>query len=74
MTHRYKFYFAILSIIGLLLIYGVVRAEGGPSSDNAANQEIVTGPEQHYISLVSFYPWVVEGEVLGRSPRTSMTM
>ena len=65
MTHRYKFYFVILNVIGSLLIYGVVRADGGLPSDNAANQETVAGPEQHELRLVSFDPWVVEGEVMG---------
>ena len=65
MTHRYKSYFVILSIIGSLLIYGVDRAEGGRPSDNAANQEIVTGPQQHEMRLVSVDPWVIEGEVMG---------
>lgn len=65
MTPRYKSYFVILSIIGSLLIYGAVGAEEGPPSNHAANQQIVTGPQQHPIRLVSFEPWVVEGEVMG---------
>ena len=65
MAYRYKFYLVILSIIGSLLIYGTVRAEEGPPSDNAANQEIVTGPQQHEMRLVSVDPWVIEGEVMG---------
>jgi hypothetical protein len=65
MAYRYKSYLLILNIIGSLLIYGAVRAEEGPPSDNAVNQEIVTGPQQHEMRLVSFDPWVIEGEVMG---------
>ena len=65
MAYRYKFYFVILSIIGSLLIYGPVRAQERPLSDNSAEQQMVTGPEQHSMRLVSFDPWVVEGEVMG---------
>jgi hypothetical protein len=65
MTHRYKFYFVILSIVGSLLIYGVVRAQEVPLSDNTAQQQMVTGPEQHEMTLVSLDPWVIEGEVMG---------
>jgi hypothetical protein len=65
MAHRYKFYFVILSIIGSLLIYGPVRAQEVPLSDNTAEQQMVTAPEQHHKKLVSLDPWVVEDEILG---------
>ena len=65
MAYRYKFYFVILSLIGSLLIYGTVRAQDVPLSDNTAEQQMVPGPEQHHMKLVSFDPWVVEGEVMG---------
>ena len=65
MAYRYKFYFVILSIIGSLLIYGTVRAQEVPLSDNTAEQQMVTGPEQHPMKLVSVDPWVIEGEVMG---------
>ena len=65
MAYRYKFYFVILSIIGSLLIYGTVRAQELPLSDNTAEQQMVTGPEQHPMKLVSVDPWVIEGEVMG---------
>src|SRR6266550_5485618 len=65
MAYRYKFYFVILSIIGSLLIYGTVRAQELPLSDNTAEQQMVTGPEQHPMRLVSVDPWVIEGEVMG---------
>jgi hypothetical protein len=65
MASRYKFYFVILSIIGSLLSYGTVRAQEVPPSDNTAEQQTVTGPEQHPIRLVSFDPWVIQGEVMG---------
>ena len=65
MANSYKFYFVILSIIGSLLIYGTVRAQEVPLSDNTAEQQMVTGPEQHPMKLVSVDPWVIEGEVMG---------
>jgi hypothetical protein len=42
-----------------------IRAEEVQPRDNATEQEIVTAPEQHDMSLVSFSPWVVEGQVVG---------
>ena len=65
MACRYKSHFVILGIIASLLFFGDVRAEEGPPSDNATAQEIVTGPEQHEMRLVSFDPWVIEGKVMG---------
>jgi hypothetical protein len=65
MASRHKVYFIILGIVAQLLFFGNVRAEEAQPSDHATGQEIVTGPEQHDMSLVSFSPWVVKGEVLG---------
>ena len=65
MASRHKVYFITLGIVAQLLFFGDVRAEEVQPSDNTTGQEIVTGPEQHAMSLVSFDPWVVEGEVLG---------
>jgi hypothetical protein len=65
MALKNKIYFSILAIVAQLLFFGDVRAEELPPSDNAAEQEVVTGPEQHDMTLVSFQPWVIEGEVLG---------
>jgi hypothetical protein len=68
MTFRNKIYvtiFAILEFIAVLFFLGFAAARTVEASDNATRQEMVTGPEQHDMSLVSFYPWVVEGEVLG---------
>jgi len=39
MANRYKFYFVVLSIIGSLLIYGTVRAQELPLSDNTADSK-----------------------------------
>ena len=67
MTFRNKIYvtlFAILEFIAVSFFLGLA-ASAAEASDNAAEQEIVAGPEQHDMSLVSFQPWVVEGEVLG---------
>jgi hypothetical protein len=68
MTFRNKIYFtifAILEFIAVLFVLGFAAARAAEGNDNATRQEIVTGPEQHDISLVSLYPWVIEGEVLG---------
>jgi hypothetical protein len=65
MAFRKKTYFIICGIVGRLLFFGDLRADELRPRDNATEQEIVTGPEQHDMSLVSFRPWVVEGEVLG---------
>ena len=65
MAFRNKVYFIILGIVAQLLFFTDIRAEEVQPGDNATGQEIVTAPEQHDMSLVSFSPWVVEGEVLG---------
>jgi hypothetical protein len=68
MTFRNKIYFtifAILEFIAVLFLLGFVAATAAKASDNVREQEIVTAPEPHVMSLVSFSPWVVEGEVLG---------
>jgi len=62
---RNKIYFIILGIMLQLLFFGDVRGDELQPSDNATEQEIITGPGQHEMSLVSFQPWVVQGEVLG---------
>jgi hypothetical protein len=64
MAFRNKIYLIILGAIVQLLFFGDVRGDELQPSENALKQEIVTGP-QHDMSLVSFSPWVVEGEVLG---------
>jgi len=64
MAFRNKIYFIILGAIVQLFFFGDVRGDELQPSENALEQEIVTGP-QHDMSLVSFSPWVVEGEVLG---------
>jgi hypothetical protein len=65
MSFRNRIYFIILAIVAQLVFLGDIRADELQTSDDASKQEIVTGPEQHAMSLVSFDPWVVEGEVLG---------
>jgi hypothetical protein len=66
MVLRKKIYFIMLGIIAQLLFFGDVRADTLRPRDNATEQEIVTAPEHHPMTLVSSQPWVVEGEVLGR--------
>jgi hypothetical protein len=65
MALRNKIYFILLGIIVQLLFLGSLRADELQSSDKATEQESVTAPEQHDMTLVAFKPWVVEGEVLG---------
>jgi hypothetical protein len=68
MTFRNKIYvtiFGILEFIAVLFFLGLVAAKAAEASDNAGEQEIVAGPEQHQMTLVSFDPWVVQGEVMG---------
>jgi len=68
MTFRNKIYvtiFGISEFIAVLFFLGFVAVRAAEASDNAGEQEIVTGPEQHDTRLVSFDPWVVEGEVMG---------
>lgn len=68
MTFRNKIYvtiFGILEFIAVLFFLGFVAARAAEASDNGREQETVTGPERHQISLVSFDTWVIEGEVMG---------
>ena len=65
MSFRSKNYFIILGIVAQLWFFGDIRADERQPSDDASEQEIVTGPEQHAMTLVSFDPWVIEGELMG---------
>jgi len=67
MTLRNKIYFIIFATLEFIavLFFLSLAARAAEASDNATEKETVTGPEQHDMSLVSFQPWVVEGEVLG---------
>jgi hypothetical protein len=65
MAFRNKVYFIVLGMVVQLLFFTDIRAEEVQPGDNATGQESVTAPEQHEMSLISFQPWVVEGEVLG---------
>ena len=55
----------MLEFVAVLFFLGFVAARAAEASDNATGQEIVTAPEQHVMSHVSFNPWVLEGEFLG---------
>jgi hypothetical protein len=65
MAFRYKIYFIVLGILAQLLFFGDVEARQVQPGDNSTGHEMVTGPEQHDIRLVSFDPWVMEGELMG---------
>jgi hypothetical protein len=65
MTFRNKIYLILLGMIMQLWFFGDVRADELQPRDNTAERESVAAPEPHDMSVVSFSPWVVEGEVLG---------
>jgi hypothetical protein len=65
MALRDKICFITLGIVIQLLFFGDVRAEEIQPKDNGSEQELISGPQQHQMTLVSFEPWVVEGEVFG---------
>lgn len=65
MTIRNKIYFIICGIVAQLLLFGDVRAAETQPKENGSEQELVSGPQQHQMTLVSLEPWVVEGELLG---------
>jgi hypothetical protein len=65
MKLRDKICVIILGIGMPLLSFGGLRAEEIPPRSNSLEQESVSGPEQHQMTLVSLEPWVVEGELLG---------
>jgi hypothetical protein len=65
MATRKKLYFIVLAIVAQLWLFADVRADELQAANNASAEETVTGPELHHMSLVSFQPWVVEGQVLG---------
>jgi hypothetical protein len=65
MSFRNKIYFIVGGIVFQLLFFGAVRADELKPRDNATEQEIVTAPEHHAMTLVAAQPWVIEGEVWG---------
>jgi hypothetical protein len=65
MALRHKVSFIVLGIVAHLLFFSAVRADELRPRNNATEQEIVTAPGHHPMTLVSSQPWVVEGEVLG---------
>jgi hypothetical protein len=65
MAFRNKIYFVICAIVAQLLVLGHVRAEEIQRTNNGSEQESISGPKQHQMTLVSLEPWVVEGELLG---------
>src|SRR5262249_28499884 len=65
MATRNKLYFTILAIVAQFWLFADVRAGELQAATNAARQDTAAAPESHDMSLVSFQPWVVEGQVLG---------
>ena len=67
MSLRNKIYFIIIAtsyFIAVLFVLGVA-AKAEEAAAHAVEQEIVTGPGQHDVSLISSQPWLVEGESIG---------
>jgi hypothetical protein len=65
MALRNKLCFIALALIVQLLFFGEVRAQETQSNETGLAQETTRGPEPHKMKLISFEPWVVEGQVLG---------
>ena len=65
MASRNKLYFIILAIVAQLWLFIDARADELQVATNTLEHETATEPELHDMSLVSFQPWVVEGQVLG---------
>src|SRR5262245_46142250 len=65
MVSRNKLYFIILAIVAQLWLFANARADELQATTDASGQVSATGPELHDMSLVSFQPWVVEGQVPG---------
>src|SRR5262244_1834906 len=60
-----KLLFIILAIVVQLCLFADVRAGELQATTDASGQAAATEPELHDMSLVSFQPWVIEGQVLG---------
>ena len=68
MQSKNKIYFIMLGLIAQLFFFGYVAAEPLEAGDNLSGQEIglpATASEQRTLTLVSFSPLVVEGEIVG---------
>ena len=63
-----KICFVMLALVAQLFFFGYVAAEPLEAGDNLSGQEIglpATASEQRTLTLVSFSPLVVEGEIVG---------
>jgi len=65
MATKNKLLFMILAIVVQLWLFADVRAGELQATTDASGQPAATGPELHDMSLVSYEPWLVEGQVLG---------
>jgi hypothetical protein len=71
MTLKNRIYFIIfmiLEFIGLLFFLGFIATRSLEAADNASEPEVLLsapGLEQHFLTLVSSSPLVVEGQTLG---------
>ena len=63
-----KICFVMLGLVAQLFFFGYVAAEPQEAGDNLSGQEIglpATASKQRTLTLVSFSPLVVEGEIVG---------
>lgn len=68
MAFKNKIYFIILGLIGQLFFFEPIATEPLQASDNALGQEIflpASVPEKYRLTLVSFFPVIVEGQIVG---------
>jgi hypothetical protein len=69
MSFRSKTYLVILAIATQLWHTGNIRASEAPRaplpSEPGASEPQGEGPAQHVVTLISFDPWVIEGELMG---------
>jgi hypothetical protein len=68
MAFKNKIYLIILGFIGQLFFSSYVIVEPLKASDNALEEELsfpASVPEKNHLGLISLFPVVVEGEVVG---------
>ena len=68
MAFNNRIYLIILALVGQLFFFGYAAVEPLEASDHALGQERslpASVPEKNHLTLVSRFPLVVEGEVVG---------
>jgi hypothetical protein len=64
MTFKSRIALVVLAVVAQFLMLGNVHGQETRSSEETVD-DVVVGPEQGGMSLVSLSPWVVDGEVIG---------